>query len=56
MRISKRPSGFWHLEAFGWKVSVKIVRSCWGYRRPIPGVVSWGLPFATGTIIRMRGR
>jgi hypothetical protein len=56
MRITKRPSGFWHIEAFGWKLSVKLTRARWGCRRTIPGVVMWSLPFATGTVIRTGSR
>ena len=56
MRISRRPSGFWHVEVPGWKLSVKLTRARWGCHRMAPGAWSFGLPFATGNVIRLRRR
>lgn len=54
MRIRKRPSGFWHVEAFGWRVSVKLTRARWGWRRINAGVWMFGALLATGNVIRLR--
>jgi hypothetical protein len=56
MRIRKRASGFWWIEACGWKLSIKLTRARWGYHRIGPGAFMWGLPFATGNVIPFRSR
>lgn len=54
MRIRKRPSGFWHVEAFGWMLSVKITRARWGWRRISDGAWMFGAALVTGNVIRRR--
>jgi hypothetical protein len=56
MKITKRPSGFWHIVIPGWKISIKICRARWGYHRIDHAAFAWGFPFATGSVIRMRKR